>query len=300
MRAGGAFGSVVARHLGLKDAPTLVARPVRDTQLGVSWLSCGADLVGPKQAIPPEDSFVLTLHLANYEHHELWCCRERHMWAPRYPKDSISIVNLIDELTANVGSPLEVLSFYIPRPTLDAFTDEALCPRVADLSCAPASIDPVLVHLGAALLPAFERPTEASALFVDHLSLALQSHVAVTYGGLRLSGQRQGGLSRWQETRAKDYLIAAAPGDASIAEIAATCNLSRGYFIKAFKKTTGRTPHRWLLEHRVDRAKESLLHSHPIADIAVKCGFADQSHFTRVFKNITGIPPGVWRRQCSG
>jgi AraC family transcriptional regulator len=300
MSAGDAFGNVVARHLGLKDAPALVARPVRETRLGVSWLSCGADRVGRKQPIPPEDSFVVMLHLADYKHHELWRCRQRHIRAPCFPKRSICIVNLIDEVSANVGGPLEVLSFYIPRPTLDAFTDEALGPRVADLSCAPAIIDPVLAGLGATLLPALERPAEASALFVDQVGLALQAHVAVTYGGLHLPVRQTGGLLRWQESRAKDYLIATAPSELSIAGVAATCKLSRGYFIKAFKKTTGRTPHRWLLEHRINKAKELLLQSLPIAEISLECGFADQSHFTRVFTNIMGMPPRVWRRQCCG
>jgi AraC-like DNA-binding protein len=80
-----------------------------------------------------------------------------------------------------------------------------------------------------------------------------------------------------------------------IGGLAATCNLSRSYFIKAFKKTTGRTPHRWLLQHRIDKAKELLLHSLPIAEISLECGFTDQSHFTCVFTNIMGMPPGVWR-----
>jgi AraC family transcriptional regulator len=295
--AGSAFGNIVARHLGLTDAPALVARPVRQSQLGVSWLSCGADRVGRKQAIPPEDSFIVMLHLADYEHRDLWRCRQRHISAPRYPKDSICILNLLDELSANVSAPLEVLSFYIPRPTLDAFTDEALGPRIADLSCAPAIIDPILAHLGAALLPAFKKHAEVSPLFVDQVSLALQAHVAVNYGGLHLPVRRTGGLLPWQEARAKDYLTATPPSEVSIAGVAATCNLSRSYFIKAFKKTTGRTPHRWLLERRVDRAKELLRHSCPIAEIALECGFSDQSHFTRVFTNLLGMPPGVWRRQ---
>lgn len=61
---------------------------------------------GGSRKFHPEDSFVVTLHLANYEYHELWHCRERRFSVPFYPKDSISIVNLIDELSVNVGSPL--------------------------------------------------------------------------------------------------------------------------------------------------------------------------------------------------
>jgi len=294
------FGSVVARHLGLKNAPVLVARPARELQLGVSLLSCGTEQLGRRQKIPPEDSFVVMLHLADYKHHELWRRRERPIPASSHPKDSISIVNLLDELSVSVGSPLEALSFYIPRATLDSFTDDAFGARVADLSCVPAVIDPVLANLGAALLPAFERPAEASALFVDQVSLALQAHVTTFYGGLRQPVRRTGGLSPRQETRAKNYLAATAPVEVSVAGAAAACDLSQSYFIKAFKEATGRTPHRWLQEHRIGRAKELLLHSLPITEIALECGFADQSHFTRVFKNVTGAPPGVWRRQRGG
>jgi AraC family transcriptional regulator len=54
------------------------------------------------------------------------------------------------------------------------------------------------------------------------------------------------------------------------------------------------------LEHRVNKAKELLRHSLPLAAVATDCGFADQSHFTRIFTSIMGMPPGVWRRQCNG
>ena len=300
MSPGGTFGSVVTRHFGLKDAPTLVARPVRESQLGVSRLSCGADQSGSRDAIPPEDSFVMILQLADYKHHELWRRPERPIRAPSYPKDSISIVNLIDGLSARIGSSLEALSFYIPRPTLDAFTEAMLCPRIDALSCVPAIIDPVVANLGAALLPALENPAAASALFIDQMGLALLGYIASTYGGLRLPSRTTCGLSRWQETRAKEFLVAHALDNVSIAAVAEACNLSRGYFIRAFKETTGRTPHRWLMDHRLDMAKELLLGSLPIADIALQCGFADQSHLTRVFTNIIGMPPGTWRRQCRG
>jgi AraC family transcriptional regulator len=57
-------------------------------------------------------------------------------------------------------------------------------------------------------------------------------------------------------------------------------------------------PHRWLLTQRGNRAKALLREtSMPIADIAVTCGFADQSHLTRVFSKAFRISPGAWRRQ---
>lgn len=108
--------------------------------------------------------------------------------------------------------------------------------------------------------------------------------------------QRMSGLSLWQEARAKNFLVNASPDDLSVANVAAACGLSRSYFIKAFKRTTGRTPHRWLMEYRIDKAKNLLRGERLIAEIALECGFADQSHFTRVFTTMAGMPPGAWRR----
>jgi AraC-like DNA-binding protein len=62
-----------------------------------------------------------------------------------------------------------------------------------------------------------------------------------------------------------------------------TCGPSRGYFIRGFKKTTGKAPHQWILSQRVERARGLLMKTDmSLADVALACGFADQSHFTRV------------------
>jgi AraC-like DNA-binding protein len=87
-------------------------------------------------------------------------------------------------------------------------------------------------------------------------------------------------------------------GNISIAEIAGACNLSRSYFIRAFRETTGQTPHQWLTAQRLERARALLKDvERPLADVAAACGFADQSHFTRVFSQHTGMPPGGWRKK---
>jgi transcriptional regulator GlxA family with amidase domain len=61
----------------------------------------------------------------------------------------------------------------------------------------------------------------------------------------------------------------------------------------------GTSPYRWLLLQRVSRAKSLLRKADwSLADIAAACGFADQSHFTRVFTSIVGASPGAWRKQA--
>jgi AraC-like DNA-binding protein len=85
--------------------------------------------------------------------------------------------------------------------------------------------------------------------------------------------------------------------DIDLQTLAAACGLSPGHFGKAFKRTLGLPPHRWLLRRRIDRACEMLLHTEErVGTIALRCGFADQSHLTRVFTRAIGVPPGAWRR----
>ena len=86
-------------------------------------------------------------------------------------------------------------------------------------------------------------------------------------------------------------------GDITLSEVANECGLSLSYFMRAFKRSTGDAPHRWLLRQRVQHAKTLLRETQmSLAEIAIVCGFADQSHFTRVFGVHTGQAPGVWRR----
>lgn len=84
----------------------------------------------------------------------------------------------------------------------------------------------------------------------------------------------------------------------SLDDVARSLNMSRGYFCRAFRTSTGTSPHQWRLRARVERAMELLNEgTASIADVAIACGFADQSHLTRVFVRIVGIGPGAWRRQ---
>jgi AraC family transcriptional regulator len=85
--------------------------------------------------------------------------------------------------------------------------------------------------------------------------------------------------------------------DISVARLASECSLSPTHFARAFRQTTGLPLYRWRLERRIDKAQDLLRNSpEPLADIALSCGFADQSHFTKVFSRMVGIGPGSWRR----
>ena len=104
-------------------------------------------------------------------------------------------------------------------------------------------------------------------------------------------------LAPWQERRAKELIDARLGSEVRLAELAHECELSPGHFARAFKRTTRKSPYRWLLERRIERSQQLLRTSGlPVAEIALKCGFADQSHFTRVFTQTAGMSPRAWQR----
>ena len=107
----------------------------------------------------------------------------------------------------------------------------------------------------------------------------------------------RGGLAPWQERRARDFLRANIKRDVALKEVARECGLSVGYFSYAFRQTLGVSPHKWLIEQRVVLSKEKLRDDGlALSDVATECGFSDQSHLTRVFRQKFGITPGAWRR----
>ena len=90
-------------------------------------------------------------------------------------------------------------------------------------------------------------------------------------------------------------------GKLSLQQIAAEFDLSVSHFSRAFRISTGLPPHQWLLQQRVKAAKQLMtVRDLPLSEIAMSAGFANQSHFTRVFSAVVGVSPGAWRREAHG
>ena len=105
-------------------------------------------------------------------------------------------------------------------------------------------------------------------------------------------------LAPWQARRAMRLLIKATSTACPVAALAEACGLSRSHFAHAFRATTGVPPHKWLTLHRVRRACAMMERTdRRLAEIAQRCGFADQSHFSRTFRAVMGSSPAVWRRE---
>lgn len=99
----------------------------------------------------------------------------------------------------------------------------------------------------------------------------------------------------WAVARAREYLESCYERNVSLAELAGVAGLSQFHLVRVFQATVGISPHAYLDQVRVARAKELLTAGLPIAHVAAATGFADQSHLTRRFKRLVGVTPGRYQ-----
>jgi AraC family transcriptional regulator len=130
-------------------------------------------------------------------------------------------------------------------------------------------------------------------LLVDSLKTALTIHLLRNYctTSPKLSSYSNG-LSQSKLTLVKEYIKVHLDRDLKLTEIAAIAQMSPYHFLRLFKQSTGVTPHQYILQSRIDKAKYLLQQSElSMTEIAMRVGFCDQSHLTRCFKRILGVTP---------
>lgn len=253
-----------------------------------------------EQVTTPASDRGFAIGISTLAGHSRRIFHEHHATTHVFEENALYIRNLAEAYKADLNGAFDMLLLEISPASLCKIADEADFSGVSMLRAETASVDPVLSNLVRALIPALERPAEASRLFVDQLATAIGTHLVQQYGGKApVSPIRSRKLSRSHEVLAKNLLLENLDGQVSILDVSRACNLSRGYFIRAFRETTGVTPYQWLVNERIARARELLKGSDiPLSEVAIACGFSDQSHFTRVFTSVVGTTPGHWRRNA--
>lgn len=123
------------------------------------------------------------------------------------------------------------------------------------------------------------------ALFIDLMGLG------------RAQPASRSALSPRQLRRVTAYIEENCLRNIRLSELAALTDLSQSYFSHAFKAATGLPPSQWHMQARMRHVEEMLADPGlPLTEIAAAAGFADQAHFTRVFRRVCGITPAAWRR----
>lgn len=157
--------------------------------------------------------------------------------------------------------------------------------------------DPLIQHIGLALLAESESETQSGRLFSDSLIQTLMLHLLRNYSTASVKQESpNGGLSGYKLRRVREFIDQNLEEDLSLSEISAVAELSQFHFARAFRKTTGLTPQQFLMQQRIERAKELLAKDElPIVEISLRTGFKNQSHFTTLFRKFTKLTPKTWR-----
>jgi AraC family transcriptional regulator len=157
--------------------------------------------------------------------------------------------------------------------------------------------DPHIEAIGMMLLTELQQGNTNSKLYIDSLSNVLAVHLIRHYTATESSLLiYQGGLSQRQLKQVLDYIRDYLDQNISLADLAALLNVSQFHFSHQFKQTLGVTPYQYLLQQRIERAKQLLKQSNrSITDIALLCGFNSHSHLSKQFRQVTGMTPKVYR-----
>jgi len=156
------------------------------------------------------------------------------------------------------------------------------------------STDPTLRHIAMALRAGIESGAALDRMYGEALSTALAVHLLREYGAPVLGPKRQygGGLPREKLVRAVEYIQDQLDTELTVSGIAKAVYMSPYHFTRLFKESTGQSPYQYVVDARVRKAKELLTTGKfTISEAARQVGFVDQSHLTRHFKRVFGLPP---------
>ncbi len=194
-----------------------------------------------------------------------------------------------DQAHANSALGDELLRyrvFYLPEALVISFTD---CPGLR--FARPKAENPS----GAAQLIELHRWMEAGKGDRLEQELAVAKIIDIAFDAAGRMEQTPEMPDRIN--RAREYIQGHFWENFGLDELADAAGVSKFHLARSFRKTHGLSPIAYRTQRRIHEAKRLILKGHPLADVAVDLGFADQSHFTRQFQATVGISPSLYREQ---
>jgi AraC family transcriptional regulator len=247
----------------------------------------------------PEDAYALHLNrraATSILMHGRYGGQERHV----IPLHGATLFDLTDLPMVEVEGRYDMLRVYLPRRRITSVAASmARRTEVRLRMPKPGFDDYIITNVLNIISFAFDNPERASQLLIDEVSILLISHLISNYSDALPIERRRGGLASWQERTAKEILFARICNPPTVDELGQACGVSARHFIRAFRQSTGCTPHRWLMQERALSAKNLLEHSdRTLAEISAICGYANPSHLCRAFQRCFGQSPSTARRQA--
>jgi AraC-like DNA-binding protein len=256
--------------------------------------------LGLLEQTPLADQVIVSVELRPFRPINVFC-DGHHKRKPATESGALALYDMRRSWSADIRDPFDTLQVFL---SINSFRDFATERRSNFLDfrydIQETRYDTVMLHLMQAMLPTLERPHEVSALYMDSMFLAVRDHIAETYGGFSTGvTSNRLGLTARQLRQALEYIEANLSQDVGLSDVADASATSVSSLTRGFKTALGVSPHRWVLNRRIALAQRLIYESAiPLNEVATSCGFADQSHLTRVFVRSVGSSPAVWRRNA--
>ncbi|GHO85691.1 AraC family transcriptional regulator [Dictyobacter formicarum] len=159
--------------------------------------------------------------------------------------------------------------------------------------------DPLLTQIGLTLWQELEQCSPAGTVYAQTAAQLLAVHLLRHYTAAQKTiKEPKYGLTDRQIGRVRDYIQAHLDQDLSLEALAQQVGFSPYHFARLFRRTTGESPHQFVVRQQIEQAqrlfKETTM---PLAQVALACGFANQSHLTRAFKRYLGLTPRAFRQE---
>jgi len=200
----------------------------------------------------------------------------------------------------DIPKPVDVIQLYLPHATLERVAGEVDSATSTDLLERTAHPDPITSRLLLTATDAVVGNVVVDTLFRHQLMDLLATRLLAAHVGAPSTFQpTRGGLSPVVLRRAIERLHSDIDADVSLAALASDAGLSRFHFCRAFKESTGLSPHAWRRQQRLEEAKNMLRGTDAsVLSVAVALGYSSQTAFAAAFRKLTGDTPSNWRRRA--
>ncbi len=196
------------------------------------------------------------------------------------------------------AKPSEYINFNFDPAFLTRIAAEGGLPAATEVEHRVIFQDPTILHVAQLLRAEVISGGLAGDLYVESLRNLLAVHLLRNHTRAVVKPAAEGNLDGLQLKQLQDYIETHLAEELSIARLAAQIPLSQFHFARAFKAATGASPHRYITQRRIERAKALLAATKlSAAEVAYQVGFANQSHFTAQFRKAVGATPKQFRQQ---
>ena len=193
----------------------------------------------------------------------------------------------------------ECLLLMIDPVLLHQIATETNCinPAKIELSTILLSRDPQLESIALSFKKEMTQDNIGGRLYIESLANILVVHLLRNYCTFNpVFREYEDGLPKDKLKQAIDYINAHLDDEIKLADISELVGMSQYYFCRLFKQSMGVAPYQYVIQQRLEKARDLLRQKKiAIADIALQCGFANQSHFTKHFRKLTGTTPKAYR-----